>query len=617
MTARSRARQLDRLLARLDRLLTRGERVSSHFTRWRLAIFIAGLISTIALYKMAWYRAGNASLATFVAIFLAVAAYHNRLEQRIHRLRLWKRIKQAHRARLDLNWEGIPYLSSPVPAQHLYAKDLDLVGPHSLLHLLDTTVSTNGHARLTTWLLNQPPTPPEWETRRRLIRELSAQSPFRDRLTLEARLIGEQEIDGKRLEAVLRHQVGFPRLTMILTIQSILAATTICLGISALAGWLPDYWLWSFGVYALIYLQTDQGEELLEHAVGVHHELEQLGAVLEFVEGHAHRRDSVLAAIWAPLLSSQNNPPRLVRQAARTLHAISIKAHPLVHLLVNLLCPWDLWFTRRLRKIQMQAGGLLPVWLDRLAEVEAASALATFAYLHPGYAWPTPRTAAVSGNGIDADVTAQALGHPLIPEVRRVANDVSLHGVGHLHLVTGSNMSGKSTFLRTVGVNVCLAQAGAPVCASRFQWTWSRLGCCIRVDDSLEAGLSFFYAEVKRLKTILDATQDRTLPPLLFLIDEIFKGTNNRERLIGSRAYIKALAAGNGFGLVSTHDLELTDLEKEVLSLTNTHFQETVSAGALQFDYRLRPGPCPTTNALRIMELEGLPVLEEGGGSLT
>jgi DNA mismatch repair ATPase MutS len=242
----------------------------------------------------------------------------------------------------------------------------------------------------------------------------------------------------------------------------------------------------------------------------------------------------------------------------------------------------------------------LPVWLDRLAEVEAASALATFAYLHPSYVWPTASQ--------NVGLTATRLGHPLIQPNIRVANDICLAGIGTIYLITGSNMSGKSTFLRTIGINVCLAQAGAPVCAATFDWSWSRLACCIRVNDSLDAGLSFFYAEVKRLKTILDTTQDPDAPPVLFLIDEIFKGTNNRERLIGSRAYITALSGENGFGLVSTHDLELTDMEKEIASLTNAHFQETVSAGALQFDYRLRPGPCPTTNALRIMELEGLPV---------
>ncbi len=164
----------------------------------------------------------------------------------------------------------------------------------------------------------------------------------------------------------------------------------------------------------------------------------------------------------------------------------------------------------------------------------------------------------------------------------RVANDVHLKGLGSIHLITGSNMSGKSTFLRTIGINLCLAQAGGPVCARSFEWTWSRLACCIRVDDSLDAGLSFFYAEVKRLKTILDATNDIAAPPVLFLIDEIFKGTNNRERLIGSRAYITELSQGNGFGLVSTHDLELADMESVVPRLINAHFQETVSAGALR-----------------------------------
>ncbi|MDE3118579.1 MAG: DNA mismatch repair protein MutS, partial [Nitrospirota bacterium] len=130
---------------------------------------------------------------------------------------------------------------------------------------------------------------------------------------------------------------------------------------------------------------------------------------------------------------------------------------------------------------------------------------------------------------------------------------------------------------------------------------------------SLEAGLSYFYAEVKRLKRLLDAANEWAAPPVLFLIDEIFKGTNNRERLAGSKAFIQALAAGNGLGLVTTHDLELAQLERELPAATNAHFQETVEAKTLTFDYRLRPGPCPTTNALRIMEMEGLPVPKPDG----
>lgn len=600
MTAFSRAGQLQRLIGRIERLIAAGAAASSRFTTYRLAIFIAGVVCTVTLYRSGRYHGGNLALAGFVVLFLIVASYHNRLEQRIHRMRVWRTIKSEHLARVQLAWSQIPLRPTEPFGTHLYAQDLDVAGAHSLLQLLDTTVSDQGRSRLTLWLLTQPPDAHVWETRQALVKELCPQSLFRDRLVLEAQLAGEQEINGRRLAAVLDHPVGFPGLTRILFIQSLLAVSTIVLGLGALLDWLPGYWMFTFGAYALIYLMTDQGEELLEHAIGLHHEMDRLSRVLGFIERHASGTGSIMARTCAPLLEAGRAPSAFTRHIARIFHAISVKAHPLIHLALNALCPWDLFFAFRLRQFQDRVRTRLPVWLDRLAEVEAASALATFAYLHPDYAWPTP----TSSVGLRSD----NLAHPLIPATTRVSNDIALDGRGSIHLITGSNMSGKSTFLRTIGINVCLAQAGAPVCASTFTWSWCRLACCIRINDSLDAGLSFFYAEVKRLKTILHATADWSSPPVLFLIDEIFKGTNNRERLIGSRSYIKALAGGNGYGLVSTHDLELTDLEREIPSLINMHFQETVNNGALAFDYRLRPGSCPTTNALRIMELEGLPV---------
>jgi len=600
MPVRARADHIRRLLSKIDRLITKGTTSSSRFTRWRLAIFITGLVCAITLFKFEWYSLGNYTVAGFVVLFLIVAGYHNRLEQRIHRLRLWRGIKSAHLARVELDWSHIPLRHSDDSGSHLYARDLDLIGPHSLLHLLDTTLSDHGRTRLTSWLLTQPPPPDVWIQRQRLVKELATRSLFRDRLVLAARLAGEEEINGRRLAAVLQHPVGFPHLVRVLIIQTLLALTTITLGLATLLNLLPGYWMFSFAAYVVLYLMTDQGEELLEHAVGLHHEMERLSRVLAFIERHAGRSGTALAQSCAPLLEGGRSPSSFTKHASWMLSGISVKAHPLVHLALNALCPWDLFFTFRLRQLQQRVQDRLPVWLDRLAEVEAASALATFAYLHPAYVWPVPTD--------EPTVEADQLGHPLIAAKTRVTNDLSLSGLGTIHLITGSNMSGKSTFLRTIGINLCLAQAGAPVCATRFVWSWSRLACCIRIDDSLDAGLSFFYAEVKRLKVLLDATRDQSKPPVLFLIDEIFKGTNNRERLVGSRAYIAALATGNGFGLVSTHDLELTDLENEIPSLTNAHFQETVSAGALQFDYTLRPGPCPTTNALRIMELEGLPI---------
>lgn len=603
MAVDSRTTQFQRLIGRIDRLIEGGRNASSRYTKWRLAIFISGLLCTITLFRSGWHNSGNISLAAFILCFVIVAAYHTRLEQRIHRLRAWKQIKSVHLARTQLDWSKIPQKAIEPARSHLYADDLDLIGPHSLLHLLDNTVSDHGRSRLASWLLTQPPVQAVWEARQRLVKEITPRSLFRDRLNLEARLAGEQEINGRRLTAALEHPVGFPRLPLVLAAQSLLALLTLVLAAGALLNIIPGYWMFSFGLYALIHLMTDQGEELLEHVVGLHHEMEQLSKVLQHLERYALRPELPLAEVCRVLVQSSTKPSELTRQIARILHGISVKAHPLFHLALNALCPWDLFFTWRLHQVQCRVQSALPTWLDCLAEVEAASALATFAYLHPAYVWPSPTDSA----GIDTT----DLGHPLIASTIRVKNNLLLPQTQAIFLITGSNMSGKSTFLRTIGINLCLAQAGAPVCATAFAWSWSRLACCIRVNDSLDDGLSFFYAEVKRLKTILDATEDHTTPPVLFLIDEIFKGTNNRERLIGSRAYINALAKGNGRGLVTTHDLELTDLEKEMATLTNAHFQETVAAGALKFDYKLRPGPCPTTNALRIMALEGLPISGE------
>jgi DNA mismatch repair ATPase MutS len=180
-------------------------------------------------------------------------------------------------------------------------------------------------------------------------------------------------------------------------------------------------------------------------------------------------------------------------------------------------------------------------------------------------------------------------------------------------------MSGKSTFLRTLGVNLVLAYAGAPVAARFLRTRPFRLFTCIHVSDSLSDGISYFYAEVRRLKALLvelqragevghDGAQSAAGYPIFYLIDEIFRGTNNREREIGSRAYVRALAGAYGTGVISTHDLELVHLAEEFPGIRNFHFREEVLGERLAFDYRLRPGPCPTTNALKIMEMEGLPV---------
>ncbi len=272
---------------------------------------------------------------------------------------------------------------------------------------------------------------------------------------------------------------------------------------------------------------------------------------------------------------------------------------------LNTLLPWDLFFTYRLHLAKQSIRQHLSVWLNVWHELEALCSMATFADLHPDYVYPDIQD---TTSGAAPVFTAKDIGHPLIDDTAKVKNDFTVDALGRVVIITGSNMSGKSTFLRTLGVNLRLAYMGAPVNATAFSTSLMRVYTCLQVNDSINDGISFFYAEVKRLKALLDAFRVDQRYPLFFLVDEIFRGTNNRERLIGSRAYIRALAGGHGVGLIATHDLELVQLEAEIPHIQNCHFREESKEGKMVFDYALHAGPCPTTNALRIMELEGLPV---------
>jgi DNA mismatch repair ATPase MutS len=323
--------------------------------------------------------------------------------------------------------------------------------------------------------------------------------------------------------------------------------------------------------------------------------------VFRYLESRCYHNTPGLAEICAPFGEEGKQPSREIRKLGRLAAALGVRTNPLLALLFNVLVPWDFYFSYRLELVKKEIAHLLPRWLDAWHELESLNSLANFAYLNPGYVFPERRA------GIDR-FAARELGHPLLKPESKVCNDFEFNEDQRIVILTGSNMAGKSTFLRTVGVNLALAYAGAPVNAASMQTSLFRLFTCIKVSDSVQDGLSYFYAEVKRLQALLAATEAGDELPVLFLIDEIFRGTNSRERLIGSRSYIRSLSQRRTIGLVATHDLELIKLADEIQGVTNYHFREEVFDSRMVFDYRLRPGPCPTTNALKIMRLEGLPV---------
>jgi DNA mismatch repair ATPase MutS len=277
----------------------------------------------------------------------------------------------------------------------------------------------------------------------------------------------------------------------------------------------------------------------------------------------------------------------------------------LIYPFANMFLLWDVHCTVKLEHWQERFGKAARDWFSVLGEIEGLSSLAGLAFDEPKFCFPElvaePR------------FLAENLAHPLIPPPSRVGNDVALPGPSTALLVTGSNMSGKSTLLRSLGVAYALAYSGGPVCAARLELGSLRLATSLRIRDSLEEGVSHFYAELHKLKAVLDATLEPL--PVLFLLDEILHGTNSRERQIGARWMLAQLLQRGALGALSTHDMELCRLSPELMTHTRlVHLREDVKGQEMTFDYRLREGPVSEGNALRLMRRIGLEVPESPGG---
>ncbi len=608
-TKQTRLDALARHILRVGRQLEDRQRRSDRLSTIRLLLVVVGGPALWFAFFLAGNGPGALLTAVWVVIFAAVVRVHRRIKASIQAHEVWLRIKRMQIARIHLDWEHLPRpRKDPPPDGHPFALDLDLVGERSLHRLLDTAITREGSRRLMDWLLDTRPDPAIIQRRQALVRELTPLTRFRDKLTLTAALAssdGGAPWEGRRLLGWLADRIPPAALRPWLIVLIALAALNIVLFGLHTWGVLPPIWGITLLIYAAVYLSRRQAfESLFEETLTFVAALRKLDAALGYLERYPYGQHPGLRDLCAPLTEAGDRPSAALRQINLVASAASIQGNPFLWLPINAIVPWDMIFATRLNHLKAAVEKRLPAWLDVWFELEALNGLANFAYLNPDYTLPTlsPEAEGFSGRG---------LGHPLIPYPEKISNDFSLEQ-GEIAIITGSNMSGKSSFLRTVGVNLRLAYAGGPVDAAALDVPLFRLFTAIHVTDSVTDGISYFYAEVKRLKALLEALEQTDGPPLFFLIDEIFRGTNNRERLVGSRAYIRALAGGGGTGLLATHDLELVHLENDIPQIANYHFKETVAEGRMLFDYRLRPGPCPTTNALVIMRMEGLPVEAEG-----
>jgi hypothetical protein len=616
----ARLRTLSRHQHRLDKQLQKLLILDQRFFLLRVGTLLGGGFLAFLLLFFGPGRSGLwVSAAALVAFTLVVY-----LHRRVDRAKLFFQTAfsqvSIQMARMSLDWDmipeshpnslhGISYDNGISNASHPFWSDLDLTGERSIHQLVDTATSLGGSQRLANWLLAPIPDPESIHYRRALIEEILERTGFRTHLAFRSRLVKEKASGYWNAERLLHWLQGSSSRSLLpeLAALSGLAAVNVALVILYVLEVLPAYWMWTAALYAFIYLYKYRDyETLFEDTFKVGESLAQLRWILEYLEKYPYSGSRELAKLCEPFTSTGRRPSAFLMRIVWIASAASLGNNMFLAFFFNAVLPWNFIFSHLLNRYKNALKRLLPIWLDTWYELEALSSLANFAYLNPAYTFP--EITAENQEPGRSVLDARAIGHPLIPEGLKVRNDYSIQGQGEISLITGSNMSGKSTFLRTIGVNLCLAYTGGPVDAVYLQTVLFRLFTVIQVSDSLSNGISYFYAEVRRLKALLEALEAEEDFPLFFLIDEIFRGTNNRERRIGSQAYIRSLTQGKGSGLISTHDLELVRLADENPAITNYHFREEIIGGRMVFDFRLRPGPSPTTNALKIMQMEGLPV---------
>lgn len=597
-------RQIVRLERRIDRLNQDSNRIS-----WiRLAIAVSWLLAGgIGLYLAGVWVLGFV-VAAEVLLFGAAVRSHRQINESLERHRVWLQIKSAHVARMRLDWEHIPATFGHRPrSDHPYESDLDLVGRRTLHHLLDTAVSYEGSKRLRSWLTMSMPNPEETLERQRLVRELVPLRLFRDKLILHATLAAGagKTWNADQLVKWLREHAPTTSVRLWLLVFSGLASVNATLFCLNWVGLLPPIWQLTAVVYLGFLLgRSNATKSAFEEALALQDALRQLLQVLRHFERFPYHNTPHLRALCAPFLDAGNRPSKYLARTTRVLAAMGVRANPFIWFTLNAVLPWDSFVAHRLNQFKKDLAQRAPEWLDVWFQIEALNALANFAYLNPHYSFPDILTDV--GQEAPYVFRTQGLGHPLIRDDEKVRNDVQIPKFGWVAIITGSNMAGKTVFLKTVGMNLALTNAGGPVDAQFMQTVPFRLFSSIKVSDSVTDGISYFYAEVQRLKSLVLELERECPLPLSFLIDEVFRGTNNRERLIGSRSLVARLAGARGVGLIATHDLELAKLAEQLPTVTNYHFRDHVVDGRMAFDYVLRPGPSPTTNALKIMKAEGL-----------
>jgi hypothetical protein len=591
-------------------------------SRARLVTFFTGVVLVLVGLRAHSPALSMLGAGGFVAFGWCVVR-HARVLLEIDRADTALALAAAGRARLARNWKALVDIQPPPSvdvARHPYARDLDVYGQASLTRWLGPTATADGAARLADWLLTSADAA-EILARQSAVDDLAAKGEWRESFAIEGHLGGASSGDLARfLEWAEDTKPAVPAFLQAATIVLTLA-TLILFGwwIAGAAARLPALSADTAGLWFVDAFSNGRWWILVAVNAALTRSMKRrLNAVFDraligqqVLERHAEMLSLVCRATWQSprLLALQSrlrtggDAPDLVRRLARLCGWSELRSGaPLVYGPVQGFTLWDFHVLFGLERWRAAAGRHVRGWLETLGEVDALAVLSIARADEP--TWTTP-----SVDPAARELTASALGHPLMPADRRVDNDVTVGPPGTLLFVTGSNMSGKSTLLRSIGLNAVLAQAGAPVCAKAFRMPPADIRTSIHIQDSLELGMSYFMAALARLKEVLDAAERdrRSDRVLLYLLDEVLQGTNSVERAIAVRAVARHLLDAGAIGAMTSHDLALAGDPPINSAAVLVHFTETVlENGTMTFDHRLRQGLATSRNAIRLMQLIGI-----------
>jgi hypothetical protein len=580
----------------LDSAAARYARLDRLFAGAKLAVGLATIVIIVWLAK--YHTARIAYVFMPLAVLVALFVWHERVLRSLRRCHRLRSFCEQGMARLEDRWAGTGQTGERfLDPSHPYARDLDLFGKGGLFELLCTARTRAGESTLAAWLLARAPLE-EIEQRRKAIQELAPELDFREQLALA----GEDVRVGVHPESLIAWSESATRLKPHRNLRIALPLLATCWFIS-IALW----FLWDWGIAALFMSLlnlaiTYKLRPRVQRATGeiddASRDLDILSFILKEIE-RAQFTSQKLTDLQKSLRSHASYPSQAIRHLNKRVTWLDAHENWFVKVF-DLFIFWTPQWVLGIEAWRAVHGPDVRRWLEVTGEVEALTALGSYAYEHPEDVFPE----FVEHGPV---LHAESMAHPLLPRNHAVPNDLKLDSDLQLIVVSGPNMAGKSTFIRCVGINVVLAQAGAPVCARQLTLSRLAVAASICILDSLQGGLSRFYAEILRLKTIDEMSKDSV--PVLFLLDELLSGTNSHDRRVGTESFVRHLLSQGAIGLITTHDLALAKIAEDMAErAANFHFSDQLENDRLRFDYKLTPGTVQTTNALKLMRSIGLDV---------